>query len=195
MAKKSGTRKAKKPAGKQEGRAQARGSKARADKKAAAPRQRKAKRPRKAAPASPPAKSRASRSAPPKANSARDVGQDRPARAKPDRARSAAPSDRPGQAGHRAAKRRWPRPPRPGAPSAGRTNPMPTKRSTGTAAGAGDTRRSPAPRARAQQLREVEETVQSPPSSLNLDRHGSAARSGRAAPRRTPRRDTPRPAR
>jgi hypothetical protein len=30
-------------------------------------------------------------------------------------------------------------------------------------------------------LREVEETVQTPPSSLNLDRHSSAARSGRAS--------------
>jgi hypothetical protein len=30
-------------------------------------------------------------------------------------------------------------------------------------------------------LREVEESVQQAPSSLNMDRHGSAARSGRAA--------------
>jgi len=29
------------------------------------------------------------------------------------------------------------------------------------------------------QLREVEESLQTPPSSLNMDRHGSAARSGR----------------
>jgi hypothetical protein len=63
----------------------------------------------------------------------------------------------------------------------GRTNPMPTKRSTGTAAGAGDTRRVPGLERERKRLREVEESVQSPPSSLDMDRHGSAARSGRAA--------------
>jgi hypothetical protein len=63
----------------------------------------------------------------------------------------------------------------------GRTNPMPTKRSTGTAAGAGDTRRAPGLERERKRLREVEETVQTPPSSLNLDRHSSAARSGRSA--------------
>src|SRR5258708_3756930 len=63
----------------------------------------------------------------------------------------------------------------------GRTNPMPTKRSTGTAAGAGDGRRVPGLERERKQLREVEESLQTPPSSLNMDRHGSAARSGRAA--------------
>jgi len=63
----------------------------------------------------------------------------------------------------------------------GRTNPMRTKRSTGTAAGAGDSRRVPALERERKRLRDVEETVTQPPSSLNLDRHGSAARSGRAA--------------
>ena len=63
----------------------------------------------------------------------------------------------------------------------GRTNPMPTKRSTGTAAGAGDLRRVPGLERERKRLREVEESVQGPPSSLNMDRHGSAARSGRAA--------------
>lgn len=63
----------------------------------------------------------------------------------------------------------------------GRTNPMPTRRSTGTAAGAGDTRRAPGLERERKRLREIEETVQTPPSSLNMDRHGSAARSGRAA--------------
>lgn len=63
----------------------------------------------------------------------------------------------------------------------GRTNPMPTKRSTGTAAGAGDSRRVPGLERERKQLREVEESLQTPPSSLNMDRHGSAARSGRAA--------------
>jgi hypothetical protein len=63
----------------------------------------------------------------------------------------------------------------------GRTNPMPTKRSTGTAAGAGDGRRIPGLERERKQLREIEESLQTPPSSLNMDRHGSAARSGRAA--------------
>jgi hypothetical protein len=64
----------------------------------------------------------------------------------------------------------------------GRTNPMPTKRSTGTPAGAGDSRRSPALDRERKRLREVDETVASPPSSLNPDRvHPSAARSGRSA--------------
>jgi hypothetical protein len=63
----------------------------------------------------------------------------------------------------------------------GRTNPMPTKRSTGTAAGAGDARRVPGLERERKQLRELEESIEGPPSSLNMDRHGSAARSGRAA--------------
>ena len=61
-------------------------------------------------------------------------------------------------------------------------NPMPTKRSTGTPAGAGDSRRSPALDRERKRLREIDETVPSPPSSLNRDRvHPSAARSGRSA--------------
>jgi hypothetical protein len=67
----------------------------------------------------------------------------------------------------------------------GRTNPMPTRRSTGTAAGAGDGRRIPGLERERKQLREIEESLQTPPSSLNMDRHGSAARSGRAAFRHT----------
>ena len=69
-------------------------------------------------------------------------------------------------------------------PAAGRTrrgptNPMPTRRSTGTAAGAGTSKSPRLERAR-RELRELEETVPTPPSSLNLDRQGpSAARSGR----------------
>ena len=58
---------------------------------------------------------------------------------------------------------------------------MKTKRSTGTPAGAGDSRRVPALERERKRLRDVEETVPQPPSSLNMDRHGSAARSGRAA--------------
>jgi hypothetical protein len=63
----------------------------------------------------------------------------------------------------------------------GRTNPMPTKRSTGTPAGAGNSRHVPALERERKRLRDVEETVPTPPSSLNMGRHGSAARSGRAA--------------
>jgi Family of unknown function (DUF6335) len=64
----------------------------------------------------------------------------------------------------------------------GRTNPMPTKRSTGTPSGAGDSRRVPALERERRRLREIDETVPSPPSSLNPDRlHPSAARSGRSA--------------
>src|SRR5688572_3629782 len=62
----------------------------------------------------------------------------------------------------------------------GRTNPMPTKRSTGTAAGAGGLRRAPGLERARRQLREVEETVPTPPSSLDLNRSASAARTGRA---------------
>ena len=62
----------------------------------------------------------------------------------------------------------------------GRTNPMPTIRSTGTPAGAGSTRQAPGLDRARKQLREVEETVQGPPSSLDPDRRvSSAATSGR----------------
>jgi Family of unknown function (DUF6335) len=64
----------------------------------------------------------------------------------------------------------------------GRTNPMPTKRSTGTPSGAGDSRRVPALERERKRLREIDETVTGPPSSLNPNRvHPSAARSGRSA--------------
>src|SRR4051812_34964916 len=64
----------------------------------------------------------------------------------------------------------------------GPTNPMPTKRSTGTPSGAGDSRRAPSLERERKRLREIDETVASPPSSLNRDRvHPSAARSGRSA--------------
>jgi hypothetical protein len=55
---------------------------------------------------------------------------------------------------------------------------MPTRRSTGTAAGAG---RSRSPRLERERkiLREIEEGVPTPPSSLDMDRVPSAARSGR----------------
>ena len=61
----------------------------------------------------------------------------------------------------------------------GPTNPMPTRRSTGTEAGAGNSRRAPGLDRARRRLREVEESVPGPPSSLDLDRRPSAARSGR----------------
>jgi hypothetical protein len=56
---------------------------------------------------------------------------------------------------------------------------MPTKRSTGTAAGAGDTGNAPALERARRELREVEEHVPGPPSTLDMDRTASAARTGR----------------
>jgi hypothetical protein len=56
---------------------------------------------------------------------------------------------------------------------------MPTKRSTGTAAGAGNTRRVPGLERARRQLREIEENVPTPPSSLDMERSPSAARTGR----------------
>ena len=62
----------------------------------------------------------------------------------------------------------------------GRTNPMPTRRSTGTPSGAGSSRRLPALDRARRQLRELDETVPSPPSSLDPTlRHPSAATTGR----------------
>ncbi|MEO6212238.1 MAG: DUF6335 family protein [Vicinamibacterales bacterium] len=62
----------------------------------------------------------------------------------------------------------------------GRTNPMPTRRSTGSPAGAGSTRQAPGLDRARKQLRELEETVQGPPSSLDPERRiSSAAASGR----------------
>ena len=56
---------------------------------------------------------------------------------------------------------------------------MPTRRSTGTPAGAGSTRRAPGLERARKQLREIEETIEMPPSSLDMERGPSAARSGR----------------
>jgi hypothetical protein len=72
----------------------------------------------------------------------------------------------------------------------GLTNPFPTKRSTGTAAGAGGMRLAPGLERARRHLREVDETVPSPPSSLSLDRRPSAARTGRQEMREA-RRDHP----
>jgi hypothetical protein len=56
---------------------------------------------------------------------------------------------------------------------------MRTIRSTGKPAGAGDTRHAPGLNRARKQLREIEESVQGPPSSLDMDRTPSAAGSGR----------------
>ncbi len=58
------------------------------------------------------------------------------------------------------------------------TNPWPTKPSTGTPAGAGVSR-SPYLERERRKLREIEEEVPTPPSSLDLDRSASAVRTGR----------------
>lgn len=63
----------------------------------------------------------------------------------------------------------------------GSTNPRPTKRSTGTPAGAGSSRHAPGLDRERRQLRDLEETLPTPPSSLNMDRRGTAVRSGREA--------------
>ena len=72
----------------------------------------------------------------------------------------------------------------------GITNPMPTRRSTGTGAGAGNTRRIPGLERERRRLREVEESLPGPPSSLNMDTHSSAARTGRAEMRQARREHT-----
>jgi hypothetical protein len=61
----------------------------------------------------------------------------------------------------------------------GPTNPMPTIRSTGTPAGSGETADSPGLSRSRRRLRRIEETLPGVPSSLDLDRSASAARSGR----------------
>jgi hypothetical protein len=62
----------------------------------------------------------------------------------------------------------------------GPVNPMRTKRSTGTPAGAGSSRHAPGLERERRRLRDLDETVPGPPSSLDFDRSASAARTGRA---------------
>jgi len=93
---------------------------------------------------------------------------------KPVSSRAAA---RPGRGGT-GAERTLAQTPETGRSVKGPTNPMNTKRSTGTPAGAGTLRGGGLARSR-RKLREVEENVPTPPSSLDLDRTASAARSGR----------------
>ena len=108
------------------------------------------------------------------------------------RARSAASkrTARPRRPGGTGRERDLAQTPETGRSVKGPTNPFPTKRSTGTVAGAGTSRQSPALERARRHLREVDETVPSPPSSLNLDRRPSAARSGRQEMREA-RRDHP----
>jgi len=148
-------------------------------KKASAPKRRqtptKAKRPKKAA-----AKKAAPKKAVRKAVKARPAAKKtKPAKtAKSAKSAKSAKKKRPGGTGRESTLAQTPATGR--TIKTGRTNPMPTRRSTGTAAGAGDTRRAPGLERERKKLREVEESVQGPPSSLNMDRHGSSARSGRA---------------
>jgi len=67
---------------------------------------------------------------------------------------------------------------------------MRTIRSTDTPAGAGDSRHVPRLERERRQLREIEESIPEPPSSLNMDRKASAARTGRAEMRQARREHT-----
>ena len=187
MAKKSGTTKRQRPtpsskrkgAGKRAkaakgaarkatgGKAKARGLK----KKAASP-ARKLKRTSKAAPAR---KAVAKR----KSQARRPTIKRSAAKASPSKksaARSASPHPKAGGTGREETLAQTPEA---GRSRRGPTNPMPTRRSTGTPSGAG-TSRSPRLDRERKKLREIDETVPSPPSSLSLDSQGpSAARSGR----------------
>jgi hypothetical protein len=100
-------------------------------------------------------------------------------RAKASTRKSAAATARKPRRGGTGAERSLDQTPETGRSVKGPTNPMPTRRSTGTAAGAGSTRRAPGLERQRRELRELEESLPSPPSSLNLDRSPSAARSGR----------------
>ena len=80
--------------------------------------------------------------------------------------------------------------PRTGRTVVGPTNPMRTIRSTGTPAGAGDSRHVARLERERRQLRDIEETIPEPPSSLNMDRRGSAVRTGRAEMRQARREHT-----
>jgi hypothetical protein len=92
-------------------------------------------------------------------------------------ARKRTAAKRPGGTGR---ERELAQTPETGRTVSGPTNPFPTKRSTGTAAGAGGTRQAPGLERARRHLREVDETVPSPPSTLDPERRQpSAARTGR----------------
>ena len=103
------------------------------------------------------------------------------------RPKRAAPKRRVGGTGR---ERQLDQTPEAGRSVKGRTNPFPTKRSTGTASGAGTIRHAPDLERARRRLRELDETVPSPPSSLELDRHPSAARTGRQEMRQARREHT-----
>ena len=146
----------------------ARTAKGKGRKKAASPaRARKLKRTAKAAPAR-----KATRAAKRKSPASKRPGVKRAAAVAP-ATRKAAPRGGTGR------EETLAQTPETGRTKRGPTNPMPTRRSTGTPAGAG-TSRSPRLDRERRKLREIDETVPSPPSSLDLDSQGpSAARSGR----------------
>ena len=103
------------------------------------------------------------------------------------RKKAARPARRAGGTGR---ERELAQTPETGRSVSGRTNPMRTIRSTGTKAGAGDTRHAPSLDRKRRQLRELEEMVPEPPSSLNMERRASAARTGRAEMRQARREHT-----
>jgi hypothetical protein len=151
--------------------ARARKGKAR---KSAAPRKSKKTSARKAAPRKKVARKAVVRKAVARKAVARKAGAAR--KAKGASRKAAAPKRRRGGTGR---ERELAQTPETGRSVRGLTNPMPTRRSTGTPAGAGDGRKAPGLDRARRRLREVEETVQGPPSSLDLDRSASAARTGR----------------
>src|SRR5262245_24108169 len=106
----------------------------------------------------------------------------RPKRAVAKKARKAKKSVKP-RAPKRSAARKSPKPraSTKRVSAKARAKPERSRRSTGSPAGAGDSRRVPSLDRERKRLRDVEETVPQPPSSLNMDRHASAARTGRAA--------------
>jgi len=118
---------------------------------------------------------RSSRKAASRASSSRTSSVSRKRTGAASRKRTAAPSRKGGSGREETLSQT----PESGRSVRGRTNPMATRRSTGTAAGAGGTRHAPGLLRERKQLRELEETIQGPPSSLDMDRNASAARSGR----------------
>ena len=102
---------------------------------------------------------------------------------RPQKKRSAAPKARPKvQKAKKRPASRTPAKTRTAKRPAPKAKPASTKRSAGAASGAGSPRKAPGLDRERKRLRDLEETVPTPPSSLNPDRlHPSAARSGRAA--------------
>lgn len=96
---------------------------------------------------------------------------------------------RQGPPGKRAARTKTGKRAKPGRPTRSKTagrpagrgaHRLPATQSFGTKAGAVTARRAPGLERERRRLRDVEETIPTPPSSLTLDNHASAARTGRA---------------